>query len=206
MIEIIVSDLGKVLLLFEVEPVWNELIAACPGCSDPRGVFQKVFTEAGMGRGLIDPEEFYRRLVHSTGMTLSYDDFCRIWSDMFTEDWETLSLIRAAPVRERHILSNTNAIHWEWIQERYGEVLSPFDRCWLSHEMGLEKPDPAIYEQVIRETGRPPEAHVFIDDILENVMGAESVGMIGIHHTNAPALAKSFERLGLSANSSYTGA
>jgi putative hydrolase of the HAD superfamily len=197
LIEIIVSDLGKVLLPFDTEPVWEQLIEACPECSDTRGVFHQVFTEADLGKGLTDPEEFYRRLVHWTGMTLSFQDFCRIWSDMFWEDDATISLILSAPVRERHILSNTNAIHWDWILKRHGEMVSRFDRHWVSHEMGLEKPDPAIYEQVIRETGLPPEAHVFIDDIEENVEGARSVGMIGVHHPDAERLKGEFERLGL---------
>jgi putative hydrolase of the HAD superfamily len=196
-IEIIVSDLGKVLLPFDTEPVWEQLVAACPECSDPRGIFQQVFAEADLGRGVTDPEEFYRRLVHATGMTLSFDDFCRVWSDMFWEDGATISHILSAPVRERHLLSNTNAIHWDWIMKRHGELMSRFDRRWLSHEMGLEKPDPAIYEQVVRATGLPPAAHVFIDDVEENVAGARSVGMLGIHHTDAEHLAREFERLGL---------
>ena len=197
MIEIIVSDLGKVLLPFDTEPVWEQLIAASPECRDTRGVFHQVFEEAGLGKGLTDPEEFYRRLVHGTGMTISFEDFCRIWSDMFWEDEATISLILSAPVRERHILSNTNAIHWDWIRARHSEMLSRFDRHWVSHEMGLEKPDPAIYEQVLRATGLPSEAHLFIDDIGENVEAARSVGMQGILHTDADALAREFERLGL---------
>ena len=197
MIEIIVSDLGKVLLPFDTEPVWEQIVAACPECDDTRGVFQEVFAEAGLGKGLTDPEEFYRRLVHRTKMNLSFAEFCRIWSDMFWEDAETIELIMNAPVRERHLLSNTNAIHWDWIVARHGAMLDRFDRLWVSHEMGLEKPDPAIYEQVIRATGRPPEAHVFIDDIGENVEGARSVGMEGILHTDAANLAREFERLGL---------
>ena len=197
MIEIIVSDLGKVLLPFDTEPVWELLIEACPECRDTRGVFHRVFAEAQLGKGLIDPEEFYRRLVHQTGMTLSFEAFCRIWSDMFWEDEATIALIVNAPVRERHILSNTNAIHWDWIRARHSELLSRFDRHWVSHEMGLEKPDPAIYEQVLRATGRPPEVHLFIDDIGENVEAAKSVGMAGVVHTDAESLSRDFDRLGL---------
>jgi FMN phosphatase YigB (HAD superfamily) len=197
LIEIIISDLGKVLLPFDTEPVWEALVAACPECHDLRSVFQSIHNETGLGKGLIDPEDFYRLLVHDTGMQLSFNDFCRIWSDMFTEDEETIHLILNAPVRERHILSNTNAIHWNWILERHGEMIRRFDRTWVSHEMGLEKPDPAIFQQVIDATGLPPDAYVFIDDIAENVEAAQSLGMAGIVHTDAEALAESFQSLGL---------
>jgi putative hydrolase of the HAD superfamily len=196
-IEIIVSDLGKVLLPFDTEPVWKLLEEACPECDSPRETFQRIYAEADIGRGKTDPEEFHRRLAEALKMTLSYDDFSRVWSDMFEEDPETIGLILSAPVRERHMLSNTNAIHWKWIRDNYGEMLSGFDRLWVSHEMGLEKPDPAIYLRVIEATGLPPEAHVFIDDIAENVEAARSVGMEGIVHTDAPSLAKAFDRLGL---------
>jgi putative hydrolase of the HAD superfamily len=197
LIEIIISDLGKVLLPFDTGPVWDELVKACPECHDLRSVFQSIHNETGLGKGLIDPEEFYRLLVHDTGLLLSFNDFCRIWSDMFTEDAETIELILNAPARERHILSNTNIIHWNWILERHGETIRRFDRAWVSHEMGLEKPDPAIFEQVVHATGLPMEAHVFIDDIAENVEAAQSLGMAGIVHTDAAALSKAFESLGL---------
>ena len=136
MIEIIVSDLGKVLLPFDTEPVWEQLVAACPECSDTRGVFLQVFTEADLGKGVTDPEEFYRRLVHSTGMTLSFVEFCRIWSDMFWEDVATISLIMAAPVRERHILSNTNALT-EFLPETLSSFLAEHPQVSIDLEERL---------------------------------------------------------------------
>lgn len=197
MIEVIVTDLGRVLLPFDTEPVWREFEAACPECVDPRSVFHRLFVEADLGRGVTGPQEFYRRLVRATGTHLTYPEFRRVFSDMFWEDEATISLILSAPVRERHVLSNTNAIHWDWLLEQHGEMLRKFDRLWVSHEMGLEKPDPEIYRRVVEATQRPPEAHLFIDDLSENVEGARSVGMTGIVHTDADALSQAFDRLGL---------
>jgi glucose-1-phosphatase len=199
LIELIVSDLGKVLLPFDSERPWLALNRACPECPSLRPDFQRLFMEAGMGRGTTDPEHFYRTLVEATGIRITYRELCTLWSDMFTVDVETIRLIVSAPVRERHILSNTNAIHWEFIRDRYCDVLRSFDRHWVSHELGLEKPDLAIYERVIAETGVSPERHLFIDDIEENVVAARQSGMHGIVHTDAVALAESFRDLGLSA-------
>jgi glucose-1-phosphatase len=196
-IEVIVSDLGQVLLKFDTEPGWRELEAACPECKEFRSIFRTVFGEAEMGRGVTDPEEFYRRLIHATGLRLPFPEFCRIWCDQFWEDDETISLIMNAPVGERHLLSNTNVIHWDWIQEKHGDLIYKFDRIWLSHELGLEKPDPAIYQRVIDATGLLPEVHLFIDDIPENVQAAQAVGMQGIVHTDANALAQELARLDL---------
>jgi putative hydrolase of the HAD superfamily len=196
-IEIIVSDLGKVLLPFDMESAWKRVESASALEGDRRGAFLRVYHETDIGRGKTEPEEFHRRLVEELRLGMSYAEFCEAWSDMFWLDDETIRLIAEASVRQRHMLSNTNAIHWNWIRGRYGDMLSGFDRLWVSHEMGLEKPDPAIYRTVIESTGLPPEAHVFIDDIEENVLAAKELGMEGIVHTDAVALAKEFQRLGL---------
>ena len=198
MIEIIVTDLGKVLLPFDTGPPMARLRAAAPECDHLRSVFQRLWAEADLGKGASDPKEFHRKLAAETGLRLSYEEFCRDWSDMFEEDGATIGLIMHAPVRERHVLSNTNAIHWDWILSRHGEMLGKFDRCWVSHEMRLEKPDPEIYRQVIAATGLPPAQHVFIDDIAENVRAAEAVGMAGIVHTDATSLAPALKAIGLS--------
>ena len=60
-----------------------------------------------------------------------------------------------------------------------------------------KKPDPAIYRKVIEATGRPPEAHLFIDDIAENVEGARAVGMDAVLHTDSESLWREFMRRGL---------
>lgn len=63
----------------------------------------------------------------------------------------------------------------------------PVDVNWdaiiVSGEVGLRKPDPRIFEQAAEEIGVPPESCFFIDDLEENVLGAQAVGMSGYHFT-----------------------
>ncbi len=72
-------------------------------------------------------------------------------------------------------LSNNQTIHWRYISEN---LLGSgyFDREYLSHEMGLEKPDPAIFQTVSQEEGCSEKDVFFIDDIAENVAAAREVG------------------------------
>ena len=56
----------------------------------------------------------------------------------------------------------------------------PFDPCLLSCEMGVEKPDPKIYEMLIERLGFPAEEIVFIDDNVENVKAAKKLGLDAI--------------------------
>jgi HAD superfamily hydrolase (TIGR01509 family) len=162
-----------------------------------RAAPQATYRECRFGLGGAEGAEFHARLAAATGLTLGYEEFAEAWSDMFTEDPATVALLAAAPVERRYVLSNTNPIHWEFVRRRYPHVLAPFDELLASHELGLEKPDPAIYQWVIDHSGRPAEAHVFVDDIPENVAAARALGMRGILHTDTAALWRELAALGL---------
>jgi FMN phosphatase YigB (HAD superfamily) len=197
-VKVIVSDLGKVLLQFEVQRVWDALHPHFDvDLEEARQIVQAVFKETRYGAGGIDSPGFYRRLVERTGLKLPYDAFAIAWSDMFWEDGAVIRLVSEAPVDKRYLLSNTNDLHWEWLKRNYGHVLDPFDRLVVSHELQLEKPDCAIYEWVIRDSGYAPEEHLFIDDIPENVAGAQAVGMQAVVHTDSVSLWREFLARGL---------
>jgi epoxide hydrolase-like predicted phosphatase len=57
-----------------------------------------------------------------------------------------------------------------------------FDVTVISGEVGLRKPEPAIYELCARQLGVAPSACIFVDDLAPNVRGAVAVGMVGILH------------------------
>jgi glucose-1-phosphatase len=197
-IEVIVSDLGKVLLPFEVQRVWEALHPHFDLTVDEaRVVVRELLRETAFGQGGVTGEEFYRHMVERTGLRLPYEAFCIAWSDMFWEDEAVLRLIVEAPVAKRYVLSNTNDIHWLFIRERYPHVLQPFDAVWASHELRMEKPDPEVFRWVTRESGYPAGAHLFIDDLEENVAAAREVGMDAILHTDSDNLWREFMRRGL---------
>lgn len=60
-----------------------------------------------------------------------------------------------------------------------------FDTVVISGEVGLRKPDPAIYALAAERLGMPPEEIVFVDDLAANVRGAVEAGMVGVRHTDA---------------------
>ena len=49
-----------------------------------------------------------------------------------------------------------------------------------SSEVGLRKPDPAIYRLALEQVGAKAERTVFVDDFPGNVDAAERLGMLGI--------------------------
>ncbi len=55
------------------------------------------------------------------------------------------------------------------------------DAIVLSREVGLRKPHPAIYWEILRKLEVKPEESIFVGDVLEiDIYGAKRVGMIGV--------------------------
>ena len=84
-----------------------------------------------------------------------------------------------------YLLSNTNDAHWKYILETsFPEPAENyFDKLFLSQEMGMAKPNPEIYAEVLRQISTPADECLFIDDSSANCKAAET---LGIHTYNAP--------------------
>ena len=57
---------------------------------------------------------------------------------------------------------------------------SVFNRVFTSGHAGMRKPDLSFYQYVLEETELTPEEAVFIDDKMENVLAARSLGIKSI--------------------------
>jgi len=62
----------------------------------------------------------------------------------------------------------------------YAEVLAEFDVIVESSQVGLRKPDPAIYALVCDKLGVEPAEAVFLDDLGVNLKPARAMGMTTI--------------------------
>lgn len=62
------------------------------------------------------------------------------------------------------------------IVDRLG-LVDAFDEVILSFEVGLRKPDPAIYREALRRVDVQPDRAVFVDDQQEYCDGAASIGI-----------------------------
>ena len=57
-----------------------------------------------------------------------------------------------------------------------------FDRVVVSAEFGIMKPAPEIYQHCLALLEVAPSEAVFIDDFAHNIVGAEAMGMHGVHY------------------------
>lgn len=127
-------------------------------------------------RGQCGAEEFASGVVSDWGLAISPSDFLERFSwwaeGLFDGAVELVSAVRDQ-VRVG-CLSNTNAIHWargtSWGLDQL------FDLRFLSHELGLVKPDQEIFEHISSVAGYPNERVVFLDDNAINVDQARSMG------------------------------
>lgn len=67
-------------------------------------------------------------------------------------------------------------------RERFAEL---FDTVVISGEVGLRKPDAAIFALAAKRLNLATAACVFVDDLDANVQAAEATGMTGVHHRRA---------------------
>lgn len=81
------------------------------------------------------------------------------------------------------LLSNNNEIHYNWILKYLQEDFqlngfdTLFEKAWFSHQMGLRKPDPAIFFRILKTHDLNPEETLFIDDSPQHIEGAEKAGL-----------------------------
>ncbi len=81
-----------------------------------------------------------------------------------------------------------------WRREIPAEL---FDVIVDSSHVGLAKPDPRIYEYVLRALDRPGEEVVFVDDWEENLVPARALGMQTVHFRDPPSCRRELTALGL---------
>jgi len=70
-----------------------------------------------------------------------------------------------------------------------------FDEIAISSEIGLIKPEPAVFEHITQKLGVKPDECVFIDDNPKNVTAANQLGIHGIIYTNIASLKRDLATL-----------
>jgi putative hydrolase of the HAD superfamily len=83
--------------------------------------------------------------------------------------------------------------------EREFNWIHRFDVLVWSFQLGIAKPDPAIYRHTLDELGSRPEETLFIDDKRENVEAARALGIQAIQYSTVERLRADLIATGLDA-------
>ena len=180
----ILFDFGGVIQELNIERCVQNFVRLGLPSNFFEGRFWDVEILKRMDRGTATEDEFYdemRRIGNIPEAT--NEEILEAWNSLLSGIKEpVVSALRELKKRyPLYILSNSNIMHWRICHEKLmwfeGEdIFKWFRQSFASFEMHLEKPEPAIFERVIQQTGIKAEETLFIDDLAENLEGAAAVG------------------------------
>jgi putative hydrolase of the HAD superfamily len=159
------------------------------------GVAKDLFTELywserpDYDKDLITGTEYWQNIAQRASTTITPSiiqeliefDNCS-WMQFDSVMWEWSDQLRAAGKRVG-LISNMPRDLGEALKSRT-QKLSNFDQVTLSYEIHALKPEPAVYEHCLEGLDTPPEQTLFLDDRIENVQGAELLGIRAIQFTS----------------------
>lgn len=181
-IEAVILDFGGVLW----DMRWDVASALDADHGLPRSsVFETLYrtdTWREIERGVGDPAA-WRESAHRALEARASRPLPRLhdrWREAQHAIEPTLALVRALrPPYKVSILSNADATLRHRL-EREIRIHDLFDDIVCSAEVGMAKPEPAIFRLAADRLGVPPARCVFVDDWDENIAAAERVGMRAI--------------------------
>jgi len=169
----ILFDLGNVLV--GLNPIANAA-ALCPALHAAHEPEFAIVTDYECGR--ISTEVFLVEAPRILGLDIQPNvlqtEFQHIVGEWYPQTPALLEALR--PAYRLGCLSNTNPMHIDALRQR-GPHLELLHDCFLSHEIGCMKPDPAAYAHVLSHWQVLPRQVLFIDDRTENVTAAAHAGM-----------------------------
>lgn len=188
----IIFDLGDVIINIDV-PLAAQSFAS---------LTQKPLNEI---QGLIHQNEVFKKFETGQLSAVQFRDYIRellqqpTWTDeTIDQAWNSL-LLDIPPQRIQKLqelvqkgyrlflLSNTSSIHVEEVNRILYRTVgiekldTLFEKLFLSYEMGIMKPTPAIYEEVLAQARLAAHETLFLDDNADNIKAASICGIQTIH-------------------------
>jgi putative hydrolase of the HAD superfamily len=140
----------------------------------------------------------YRDLlaIQRARLGLPEGEFEQLMRDVWTGTFDADLLAYIAGLRPRvktAVVSNAFSGSRRAVQAHVNA--SVFDVLIFSAEVGLAKPDPAIYRLALDRLGVAPQEAAFVDDLEENVLAANHMGMCGILYQSARQVREAIDAL-----------
>jgi putative hydrolase of the HAD superfamily len=167
-----------------------------------RDVFWNLLNEAALPacRGEESLANCWRRMAKELGVQIPEERLRSLWIDDFREgialNEDVLRLARDLMRRHKVGIVSNSVIEHSSILAEMG-VYDGFDPVVLSHEAGMTKDDPRIFDLALARIGTAPNRTLFIDDVERFAQTAEAVGMRAIVYQGPEQLHSRLRALGL---------
>ena len=193
----IIFDLGGVFIDLDMNLMQQKLLALG---ADPSAFFVKssaenssticnglsvshIITNYQIGRMTTD--EFVNIILSHCKQGTTAKQVIEAWNSCLVQlPEERLQMVKELRTKgfSTFLLSNINDLHWVYIEhEFFGKdgfrTDDLFDGIFLSHEVHMTKPDPKIYQLVLKQIGCKADDCLFIDDSLPNAEAAQNEGI-----------------------------
>jgi HAD superfamily hydrolase (TIGR01509 family) len=185
----IIFDLGGVLIDIDYQKTIDAFIQL--GMVDFKSIYsqsaqQKLFNDFETGQ--ISSQYFINQLLPFLKKGTSPNKVVEAWNAMILN--VPIQKIELLEKLKSHyplfLLSNTNDLHVPVVRKEWAKVTdkpmeSFFNTIYFSHELKQRKPHAEIFENVCEKEDLDPKTTLFIDDSIQHIEGASSVGL-QTHH------------------------
>lgn len=163
---------------FNFEPAFKRLSRHCNHSPDEiKLYFMKSGLEVLYDGGKISTKTFYTKIKKDLKHKADFYEFKRIWNEIFTLKKPMIELLKKLKKSHRIVLiSNTNAMHFEYIHERY-DFFKHFDKIILSFKERVRKPDERIYKIAMQACRAKAHEIFYIDDREDLTSAARELGI-----------------------------
>lgn len=185
----IIFDLGGVLL--------NLNSAATSTAFKKLGLtnFDEIYSQAQQKElfddfetGRVSAQVFREEIRKISGKNIADEEIDMAWNAMLLDlPEQRLELLDSLWMDNRlFLLSNTNEIHIDaytnYLLKQYNvpNLSHLFEKEYYSYKIGLRKPNPEIFEFVLKENNLIAKETLFIDDSAQHVEGASRCGIQAI--------------------------
>jgi putative hydrolase of the HAD superfamily len=199
-IRAVIFDYGMVISN-PADPAAHERMIAISGLSSKE--FDRCYWQNRHNYDLgMTGAAYWAKVASDAGTTFSpqqIDDLIEsdilMWTSLNEEMLGWVVALQNAGFRTA-ILSNMVMELMEYMRQEFG-WLSHFQHHTWSCELGIGKPDPAIYTHTCKELDVLPSETLFLDDKAENIASAEKVGLHAIQFSSIQQLRKDLVARGL---------
>ena len=188
----VIFDIGRVLVRLDIA---RSLTGLARGISrSPDEIWSAIQTDPrwqDWQEGRIAPHDWHLHLTRRLGSPLTFDEFRDAWNrSLDPQPLQSDDLFKSLARNKRlALLSNTDPIHVAHLESTYSffQYFPPAARIY-SCSVRASKPSPVIFQAALKAVKAQAAETVFIDDILEYVEAARSLGLRSIQYLNPEQL------------------
>jgi putative hydrolase of the HAD superfamily len=175
-------DLGNVLVDIDIDGA-HERLNQLLRIDAQRPVIEKAFIDYECGR--ITTDIFINTLLSQSELKVQALDIIEAWNSMIVgiPDYRVEMLRQLRKKYTVYVLSNTNALHLEWIHRYVRRVhkVEAFekellDHAFYSHLVGDRKPNASLFKFITEDSFMTPALTLYMDDVQENLNVAARLG------------------------------